>query len=114
MARLVTLVISLMTRLVTCVTCLVTSLLMLTSPNGLTSHVTRLVVLQCRGMCYLERDRASTGERCPERLSNSKDVSLTQRVLMTPVLRLIMNDGFRFDFSIACSEFFRVSWVNRW
>ena len=33
---------------------------------------------------------------------------------MTSVLRLIMNDGFRFDFSIACSEFFRISWVNRW
>jgi len=32
---------------------------------------------------------------------------------MTLVLRLIMNDGFSFDFSIACSEFFRVSWVNR-
>ena len=31
---------------------------------------------------------------------------------MTSVLRLIMNDGFRFDFSIACSEFFQVSWVN--
>jgi len=25
-----------------------------------------------------------------------------------------MNDGFSFDFPIACSEFFRVSWVNRW
>ena len=32
---------------------------------------------------------------------------------MTLVLRLIMNDGFSFDLSIACSEFFRVSWVNR-
>jgi len=51
---------------------------------------------------------------CPERLSNSQAVSLIQHVLMTLVLRLIMNDGFSFDFSIACSEFFRVSWVNRW
>jgi len=33
---------------------------------------------------------------------------------MTLVLRLIMIDGFSFDFSIACSEFFRVSWVNCW
>ena len=52
--------------------------------------------------------------RCPERLSNSQAVSLIQHVLMTLVLRLIMNDGFSFDVSIACSEFFRVSWVNRW
>jgi len=44
------------------------------------------------------------------RLSNSQAVSLIQRVL----LRLIMNDGFSFDSSIACSEFFRVAWVNRW
>ena len=48
------------------------------------------------------------------RLSNSQDVSLIQHVLMTLVLRLILNDGFNFDSSIACSEFFRVSWVNRW
>jgi len=48
------------------------------------------------------------------RLSNSQDVSFIQHVLMTLVLRLIMNDGFSFDFLIACSEFFRVSWVNRW
>ena len=33
---------------------------------------------------------------------------------MTVVLCLIINDGFSFDSSIACSEFFRVSWVNRW
>jgi len=33
---------------------------------------------------------------------------------MTLVLRLIMNDGFSFDSSVACSEFFWVSWVNRW
>ena len=33
---------------------------------------------------------------------------------MTLVLRLIMNDGFSFDSAIACSEFFRVAWVNRW
>ena len=25
-----------------------------------------------------------------------------------------MNDGFSFDSAIACSKFFRVSWVNRW
>ena len=31
------------------------------------------------------------------RLSNSQAVSLIQRVLMTLVLRLIMNDGFSFD-----------------
>jgi len=43
------------------------------------------------------------------RLSNSQAVSLIQHVLMTLVLRLIMNDSFSFDFSIACSEFFRVS-----
>jgi len=48
------------------------------------------------------------------RLSNSQDVSRTQRVLMTLVLRLIMNDGFSFDCSIACFEFFQDSWVNRW
>jgi len=41
------------------------------------------------------------------------DVSLSQRVLIALMLRLIMNDGFSFDLSIACSEFFRVSWVNR-
>ena len=41
------------------------------------------------------------------RLSNSQDVSLIQRVLMTLVMQLIMNDGFSFDSSIACSEFFR-------
>ena len=46
------------------------------------------------------------------RLSSSQDVSLIQRVLMTSVLRLIMNDGFSFDSSITCSELFRVSWVN--
>jgi len=46
------------------------------------------------------------------RLSNSQDVSLIQRVLMTLVLRLIMIDGFSFDSSITCSELFRVSWVN--
>jgi len=45
------------------------------------------------------------------RLINYQDVSLIQRVLITLVLRLILNDGFSFDFSIACSEFFRVSWV---
>jgi len=39
------------------------------------------------------------------RLSNFQAVSLIQRVLMTLVLRLIMNDG-------TCSELFRVSWVN--
>ena len=48
------------------------------------------------------------------RLSNSQAVSLIQRVLMTLVLRLVMNGGFSFDLLIACSEFFRVSWVNRW
>jgi len=48
------------------------------------------------------------------RLSNSQDVSFIQRVLIPLVLRLIMNDGFSCDLSIACSEFFRVSWVNRW
>jgi len=31
------------------------------------------------------------------RLSNSQAVSLIQRVLMTNVLRFIMNGGFRFD-----------------
>jgi len=31
------------------------------------------------------------------RLSNSQAVSLIQRVLMTSVLRLIMNGGFSFD-----------------
>jgi len=31
---------------------------------------------------------------------------------MTLVLRLIVNDGFSFDISIACSELFRVSRVN--
>ena len=46
------------------------------------------------------------------RISNSRAVSLIQRVLMTLVLRLIVNDGFSFDSSIACPEFFRVSWVN--
>jgi len=48
------------------------------------------------------------------RLSNFQDVSLIQRVLMTLVLRLIINDGVSFDFAIACTEFPRVSWVNRW
>ena len=46
------------------------------------------------------------------RLRNSQAVSLLQRVLMTLVLRLIMNKGFSFDSSITCSELFRVSWVN--
>ena len=55
-----------------------------------------------------------SGERCPERLSNSQAVSLIQHVLMTLVLRLIMNGGFISTRPIACSEFFRVSWVNRW
>ena len=41
-----------------------------------------------------------------------QDVSLIQRVLITLVLRFIMNDGFSFDLSIACSELFRLSWVN--
>ena len=41
------------------------------------------------------------------RLSNSQAASLIQRVLMTLMLRLKMNDGFSFDSSIACSEFFR-------
>jgi len=43
------------------------------------------------------------------RLSNSQDVSLIQRVLITLVLRPILNDGFSFDSSIACSKFFRIS-----
>jgi len=34
------------------------------------------------------------------RLGKSQDVSLIQRVLMTLVLRLIMNDGFSFDSSM--------------
>jgi len=38
------------------------------------------------------------------RTKKSQAVSLIQHVLMTLVLRLIMNDGFSFDFSIACSE----------
>ena len=46
------------------------------------------------------------------RLSNSQAVSLVQHVLMTLMLRLIMNDGFNFDSSITCSELFRASWVN--
>jgi len=46
------------------------------------------------------------------RLSNSQAVSRIQRVLLTLVLRLIMNDGFSFDSSIICSESFRVSWVH--
>jgi len=46
------------------------------------------------------------------RLSNSQAVSLLQRVLMTLVLWLIMNDGFSLDSSITDSELFRVSWVN--
>jgi len=48
------------------------------------------------------------------RLRNSQDGSLIQRVLMTVVLRLIMNDGSSFDSSIAGSEFFQVARVNRW
>ena len=59
------------------------------------------------------RRRCGHVSRCPVRLSNSQDVSLIQRVLITLVLRLIMNDGFSFDSSIACSEFFRISWVHR-
>jgi len=55
-----------------------------------------------------------SGQRCPVHLRNSQDVSLIQRVLVTLVLRLIMNDCFSFDSSVACSEFFRVSLVNRW
>jgi len=48
------------------------------------------------------------------RLSNFQAVSRIQRVLITLVMRLIINDGFSFDSSIACFKFFRVSWVNRW
>jgi len=48
------------------------------------------------------------------RLSDSQDVSLIKRVLITLVLQLVMNDGFSFDSSIAYSEFFRIAWVNRW
>jgi len=33
---------------------------------------------------------------------------------MTLVLRLLIDGGFSFDLYIACAEFFRVSWVNRW
>jgi len=39
---------------------------------------------------------------------------MIQRVLSTLVLRLITNDGFSIDSSIACFELFRVSWVHRW
>ena len=39
------------------------------------------------------------------RLSNSQAVSLIQRVLMTLVLRLIMNGGFNFD---SANRVFRV------
>jgi len=60
------------------------------------------------------KGRSEDFYRCPVRLSNSRAVSLIQLVLMTLVLRLIMNDGFSFDLSIACPDFFRVSWVNRW
>jgi len=35
--------------------------------------------------------------RCPVRHSNAQEVSLIQRVLITSVLRLIMNDGFSFE-----------------
>jgi len=51
--------------------------------------------------------------RCPVRLNSSQDVSLIQRVIITSVLRFIMDDGLSFESSIACSEFFRVPWVNR-
>jgi len=44
-----------------------------------------------------EHAAGSSGERCSVRLSNSQDVSLIQRVLMTLVLRLLMNGGFSFD-----------------
>jgi len=79
---------------------------------------------RCEGhtalMCIKESNTAQTNNapssrppvlpyRCPVHLSNSQDGSLIQRVLITLVLRLIMNDGFSFDSSIACSEFFRVS-----
>jgi len=41
--------------------------------------------------------KQSLVKRCPVRLSNSQAVSLIQHVLMTLVLRLIMNGGFSFD-----------------
>jgi len=46
------------------------------------------------------------------RLSNSQAVSLIQHVLMTLVLRLIMNHGFSFDFSIACTNDFGAATHN--
>jgi len=45
------------------------------------------------------------GYRCPVRLSNSQAASLIQHVLMTLVLRLIMNGGFSFD---SANRVFRV------
>ena len=48
------------------------------------------------------------------RLGSYQAVSFIQSVRITLVLQLIKNDSFRLDSSIAGSEFFRASWVNRW
>jgi len=50
-------------------------------------------------LCRVWTGRRSEGwgKRCPVHLSNSRGVSLIQRILMTLVLRLIMNGGFSFD-----------------
>jgi len=76
--------------------------------------VCRLLVwsVACLGLGFLRpcENGSSTaakrsGSRCPVRLGNSQDVSLIQRVLMTLVLRLIMNGGFSFD---SADRVFRV------
>ena len=70
-----------------------------------------IYICVCVCVCiYIYIDRVNPS---PVLLSSSQDVSLIQRVLNTLVLRLIMNDGFSFDSSIACYEFFWISWVNR-
>jgi len=46
------------------------------------------------------------------RLSTSKQLFHSPTALMILMLCLVMNDGFSFDSSITCSDFFRVSWVN--
>jgi len=73
--------------------------------RGLTSLFTGSSILS-RSTTTLRPSRSSIylGQRRPVRLSSSQDVSLIQRVLITLVLRRMINNGFSVDSSITCSE----------
>ena len=59
------------------------------------------------------REMACLRQRCPAHLSKSKQLFYNQTVLLTGVLRLVMNDGFSFDSVNRMFRMVPVAWVNR-